>query len=284
MHLKEAGKKPAVLMNELGKVSIDSSEVDSDTPLKELLDGCICCTIQEKLEAQLQELLYEKDWDVLVIETTGAAHPVEVMDSVLSPLFADQFLFKGIITTVDAKRWLNRSELSPQILHLLREQVKYASLLVVNKTDEIKELDKGNISYELSSLNPSATILLTTYSSVPSHLITELSTSEEGINLALTTRESTSSPLRSYVYSFKGSIKREKFMAWLESLPSSVFRIKGFVPFQETTYPELFQYSFGMPIFLSEDMRMPTNLVIIGQNLSIEDISTQLKTIDEVDG
>ena len=93
---KEQEKKPAVLMNELGSVSIDSDVVEEDTALRELLDGCICCTISEKLEAQLQELLVNEDFDVLVIETTGAAHPVEVVDSILSPLFADKFNFKGI--------------------------------------------------------------------------------------------------------------------------------------------------------------------------------------------
>ena len=53
---KKQNRKIAVMMNELGKVSIDSDAVDEDIPLKELLDGCICCTIQDKLESQLQGL------------------------------------------------------------------------------------------------------------------------------------------------------------------------------------------------------------------------------------
>ncbi|KAF0826133.1 Metal chaperone, involved in Zn homeostasis [Cytobacillus firmus] len=82
---KKQGRKVAVMMNELGKVSIDSDAVDEDVPLKELLDGCICCTISDKLEAQLQELLMVEKPEAIYIETTGAAHPIEVLDSILSP-------------------------------------------------------------------------------------------------------------------------------------------------------------------------------------------------------
>ena len=52
---KEEGRKVAVLLNELGSVSIDSGLIDDNVPLKELVDGCICCTIQDKLEVQLDD-------------------------------------------------------------------------------------------------------------------------------------------------------------------------------------------------------------------------------------
>ena len=45
--------------------------------------------------------------DAIYIEATGAAHPVEVLDAVLSPLFADRIEVKGIISVVDGKRWLD---------------------------------------------------------------------------------------------------------------------------------------------------------------------------------
>ena len=84
---KRIDRKVAVLMNELGRVSIDSDAVAEDVPLKELLDGCICCTIQDQLESQIQGLLTEAKPEVIYIEATGAAHPVEVLDGVASPLF-----------------------------------------------------------------------------------------------------------------------------------------------------------------------------------------------------
>lgn len=97
---KENGRKVAVLMNELGKVSIDSDAIDEDIPLKELLDGCICCTIQDKLEGQLQGLLTLEKPDVIYIEATGAAHPVEVLDAVLSPLLLTQLSLKVLFQSL----------------------------------------------------------------------------------------------------------------------------------------------------------------------------------------
>ncbi|MBM4764719.1 hypothetical protein GNT69_20930 [Bacillus sp. B15-48] len=53
---KNRGRRIGVLMNELGEISIDSAVVPSDTPLKEMLNGCICCTIQGELSFQLNPL------------------------------------------------------------------------------------------------------------------------------------------------------------------------------------------------------------------------------------
>lgn len=65
-------------MNELGQVSIDSSFVPGNTPLQELLNGCICCTIQGELTYKLYQMVDEYDLDCIYIEATGAAHPIEV--------------------------------------------------------------------------------------------------------------------------------------------------------------------------------------------------------------
>ena len=65
---KALGRKVAVLMNELGKISIDSNEIDGDIPLKELLGGCVCCTIQDEVEAQIQTLLVQEKPDVIYLK------------------------------------------------------------------------------------------------------------------------------------------------------------------------------------------------------------------------
>lgn len=158
---KENGRKVAVLMNELGKVSIDSDAIDEDIPLRELLDGCICCTIQDKLEGQLQGLLTLEKPDVIYIEATGAAHPVEVLDAVLSPLFANSIVPKGIISILDSARWLHRKQLTPQVLQLLVEQIRHADCLLVNKIDLLSEDEQANVIQEVQSINSTAFTLLT---------------------------------------------------------------------------------------------------------------------------
>ena len=58
-------------------------------------------------------------FDVLLIETTGAAHPVEAMDAVLSPYFASRLNMKGIITVADCKRWLDTRQNDPSNTYVI---------------------------------------------------------------------------------------------------------------------------------------------------------------------
>ncbi|TMU86873.1 GTP-binding protein [Bacillus sp. BHET2] len=277
--LKDHDRKPAVLMNELGSVSIDSDEVEMDTALRELLGGCICCTISEKLESQLQELLLNEDFDVLVIETTGAAHPVEVVDSILSPLFANQFEFRGIITIVDGLQWKNRGEFSPAVLHLLREQIRHAQYIVANKMDLLSEMEQGTFSYELQQLNKNAKVYLTNYSKVAMNDILSLK-AEQGTGSYDKPSIGEQLTLQAIVYTFNGKVKGEEFEEWVKQQPDTIYRMKGYVPLQGRKYPTLFQYSYGMPLFMPGDMKYPTNFVVIGENLHKPDVIRSLQGID----
>jgi G3E family GTPase len=276
---QRSGRKTAVMMNELGKVSIDSDAVaDEDVTLKELLGGCICCTIQDKLEAQLQGLIVDEKPEVIYIETTGAAHPVEVLDAILSPLFADKLIIKGILTTVDGTRWMDRKSLSPQLQQLILEQVRHADFVIINKMNELKENEQAKLTFEIQSINPNARCLLTNYSQVPIEPLRNLSVSiekEERVSQKINLK------LKTFVYQFKTAINHEEFESFLKKLPDTIFRIKGYVKFDHSNLPFLFQFSYGMPLYMKEDMNMPLNLVFIGENVNWNDIKSQLESLEK---
>ncbi|WKA53280.1 CobW family GTP-binding protein [Planococcus shixiaomingii] len=262
--VKDQGLKPAVFMNELGQMNFDSDAVEGGVPLKELLDGCICCSGSEKSEAQIQTLLAEETFDVLLIETTGAAHPVEALDAIFSPLFAERLNFKGIITVADSKRWLSRDELSPQIRSLFLEQIRHADLILANKTDLLTESEQAKTIYEIQSLNPTAQIIQTIHSKVPFKQLEKTIAKKSGdvvktpvAKLNLDTR----------VLRFEKEIKRERFEEWLRALPETVYRIKGYVPLEGDKYPHAFQFAYGMVQWLPEYMKMQPQIVVIGEGL-----------------
>lgn len=263
---KEEGIKPAVIMNELGKLNFDSRAVDEDIPLKEMLEGCICCTGSEKMEAQLQMLLEGEEFDVLIIETTGAAHPVEAMDAVFSPLFANKLNMKGIITVADCKRWIDRDHLTPQTRMLFLEQIRHAHLIVANKIDLLSDSEVATVTMQLQSLNSSAPIIQTSNSKLPLSLIKRLEAThhEKDINetalgkqLFLSTR----------LYTFQEAVEQEEFETWVRSLPDTVYRMKGYVPIKGHKYPFLFQYAYGMVQWMPEYMKMEPQIVIIGDKI-----------------
>lgn len=275
---REQGRKVAVMMNELGKVSIDSDVVEEDVTLKELLGGCICCTIQGQLEAQLQGLLMEEKPDVIYIETTGAAHPVEVIDAILSPLFADQLSVMGLVTTVDGKRWLDRRSLSPQLQQLVIEQVRNADLVIINKQDELTESEQAQITYEIQSINNHARCVLTSYSNISVDLLRKKMTFNRDTLNGKTVK--IDHLLSTFVYRFQKAISQTEFEEFLRKLPDTIYRIKGYVRFDHSSQPYLFQFSYGMPVYMKEYMNLPLNLVFIGENIDWNMINLHLTELE----
>ncbi|HEO8421203.1 CobW family GTP-binding protein [Niallia sp. FSL W8-0635] len=273
---KEIGRKVAVLMNELGKVSIDSNEIEEGIPLKELLGGCVCCTIQDEVEAQIQTLLVEEKPDVIYFETTGAAHPVETIDGILSPIFADRLRFKGIVTVINGKQWLERFTLNAPIQQLIIEQARHASLLIVNKEDQLTEAEKAKISFELQAISPNAFTLLTTFSKFPFEKLLEM---ESQVYEDIQKTSVHKLHLNTFVYTFKKTIAADQFEVFLRELPDTIYRIKGYVQFHQAKYPDLFQYSYGMPLFMKEEMKMPLNMVFIGENIDWKQVEDGLNQL-----
>jgi G3E family GTPase len=264
--LKAEGLKPAVIMNELGKLPFDSKSVDEDVPIKEMLEGCICCTGAEKMEAQLQMLLEGEEFDVLLIETTGAAHPVEAMDAVLSPYFASRLNMKGIITVADCKRWIDRDKMTPQTRMLFMEQIKHAHLIVANKVDLLSDNEIALVTLQIQGLNSHAPIIQTSNAKLPLKMITNLEAtyfSQEIQQAAIGKQLSLSSRL----HTFTDPVNKDEFEKWVKELPDTIYRMKGYVPLKGHKNPFLFQYAYGMVQWLPEYIKMHPQIVIIGDQV-----------------
>ena len=252
-------------MNELGEVSIDSNMIPEETPLKELLNGCVCCTIQGQLEVQLENMLREYDLDAIYIETTGVAHPIEVLDACLSPLFAEKLEVKAILTIVDANRWQNRTALSIQLRKLLSEQVEHADVVLLNKVDSLSESEKAKIVSEIQSINPTGKLFMTEFARIPlsSIQINKMNKKQQHEQAHVHNHLH----LRSYVHTFANPIDLEKFEDFLREMPDTIFRIKGYIRFSHSKESFLFQYSYGMPLYMKEPVNRKQTLVFIGENL-----------------
>ncbi|MFS0861848.1 CobW family GTP-binding protein [Fredinandcohnia sp. 179-A 10B2 NHS] len=276
---KEKKRKIAVIMNELGQVSIDSNAVSENTPLKELLNGCVCCTIQGQFEVQLQSLLQDYELDAIYIETTGVAHPIEVLDACMSPLFAEKLIVQSIVTTIDVNRWKERKTLSPQLQMLLQEQVNHADVLLLNKVDQVSEAEQAQILFEIQNLNSDAKCLLTTYASVTVDYLRTTKSIErkphERTHVELDLK------LKTYVHTFTKRIDIDIFEEWLRQMPDSIYRIKGYLRFIHSNQTYMFQYSYGTPIYMKELMNYPATLVFIGEKLDPKWMKSEMEKIEE---
>ncbi|WP_459501251.1 CobW family GTP-binding protein [Bacillus sp. C1] len=275
---KKKNRKVAVLMNEIGEYSVDTDIIGKENVLRELLKGCICCTLKDELEIQLHSLYQQEKPDVIYIETTGVAHPIEVLDACLSPILAPYFDVKSIVVVLDAMRWLKRDTLSKNIQQLLNEQIKYGSHILINKSDLLIDEEKKKVFEEIVVINKYAKLYETQYCNISLEDIegAELKGNEEHETLHVKQHLH----IQTMTYQFTQSIDQDQIYEWLSNLPEGIYRVKGFVKFHGDKYPHLLQYSFGVPTLLEQDFGFPTNLVIIGEGLEKERLAEGLGRLE----
>ena len=155
----EHSLRVGALVNEFGAVDIDSSLLVSNGTIApgvvELANGCICCTINDSLLDALTTLLEQRvRLDYLLLETTGVADPVPVLQTLHLPQFATLLRVDAVLTVVDASGfWSRLAELHGRVevgpgasalneplarvseMVCFRQQLDAADLLVLNKTD-----------------------------------------------------------------------------------------------------------------------------------------------------
>jgi G3E family GTPase len=153
-YYKQKGKKPAVLMNELGDVNLDGMLVEAEVPMTEMLSGCICCTIRGDLGMELRELIREHAPDVIFVECTGAANPIEILDGVTDASLLTGLELKSLITVVDAAQLMERhTKGTGKTYRLMQDQIRCATELILNKTDLIEPSDLRKLEHVIRELN-----------------------------------------------------------------------------------------------------------------------------------
>lgn len=189
------GLKVAVIVNDMSEVNIDAALVRdgnaqlsrTEEQLVEMSNGCICCTLREDLLIEVRKLAHENRFDYLLIESTGISEPMPVAETFTfedetGNSLSDVSELDTMVTVVDAANFLrdfgswddlkDRSmalgeEDDRNIVDLLVDQIEFANIIIVNKTDLVSAAQVGMIKKIISQLNSTATVLESTKSQVP---------------------------------------------------------------------------------------------------------------------
>jgi G3E family GTPase len=187
------GRRVAVIVNDMSEVNIDAALVAgaghldrTEEKLVELTNGCICCTLREDLIESVARLAGEGRFDYLLIESTGISEPMPVAAS-FSWEFENGFSLSQVarldtmVTVVDASTFLRelaRGEALAArnldagvgdvrtIADLLVDQVEFADVILLNKTDVVSEKTNATVAAVLRRLNPTAKIVPTDHSRI----------------------------------------------------------------------------------------------------------------------
>ena len=179
-------KKVAVIVNDMSEINIDASMVKNEVSLShseeklvEMSNGCICCTLREDLLIEVNKLAKDNKFDYLVIESTGISEPLPVAETFT---FADEdgvslsdvAKLDTMVTVVDAVNFLKDYEEAKylkesgeslgedderSVADLLVDQIEFADVLLVSKTDLVNKDDINKLNAILRSLNTDAQIL-----------------------------------------------------------------------------------------------------------------------------
>ena len=180
------GKKVAVIVNDMSEINIDAAIVQkeislsrSEEKLVEMSNGCICCTLREDLLEEVTKLAKEKRFDYLVIESTGISEPLPVAETFTfadenGTSLSDVASLDTMVTVVDAINFLKDYDEAKDlqetgeslgeddqrsVADLLVEQVEFADVILISKTDIAKATEVDRLTAILKTLNTRAKIL-----------------------------------------------------------------------------------------------------------------------------
>ena len=266
LHNKE-GLKVAVIVNDMSEVNIDADIVKNENTLSrteeklvEMSNGCICCTLREDLMIEVERLAKENRFDYLLIESTGISEPVPVAQTFS---FEDEengidlskfSIIDTMVTVVDAFNFFKDFGSSEKlvdrdltniegdyrtIVNLLTDQIEFANVIILNKTDLVDQNTLGVLRGILHKLNPKAEVIESSFSKVsPSKILnTGLFDFEEAEQNAgwikelgkdEHTPETDEYGINSFVFRSKKPFDPDRFWNYLQhNFPSNIIRSKG---------------------------------------------------------
>ncbi|MDQ0914169.1 G3E family GTPase [Paenibacillus sp. V4I5] len=316
-YFTEAGRKPAVIMNEIGEVNLDGQLIANEVPMSELLGGCICCSSRGDLATALKELVTEEQPDLIFIESTGIANPMEIIDEVTDASLILPVELKAVITVVDAPQLLELSRTSRgKTYRLMQEQIRCANLLLLNKADLLQETALQEVDALVREWNPYASIYYTVFSQIDMRLI-EMLEEEKGQKQHLIANHNDTNNnvqhnanhhhedhndanndadrdhdshhhshnhVMAYTHFFERAVDSNAFEEIISKLPQEVYRAKGILSFSDTSSRFLFQYAYREMDFVKITPKgdVPDVAVFIGENFSKDAVRTELLKLESL--
>ena len=179
-------KKVAVIVNDMSEINIDASLVKNEVSLNrseeklvEMSNGCICCTLREDLLVEIKKLAEEQRFDYLVIESTGISEPLPVAETFTFEdehgiSLSDAANLDTMVTVVDAVNFIKDYEEAKylqesgeslgkdddrSVADLLVDQIEFADVILISKTDLVKDKDIKKLKAIIKTLNTQAEII-----------------------------------------------------------------------------------------------------------------------------
>lgn len=265
LHNRE-GLRVAVIVNDMSEVNIDAQLVKNGNSLSkteeklvEMSNGCICCTLRDDLLKEVERLALEERFDYLLIESSGISEPLPVAQtftykdennnidlSAIADLdtlvtVVDSYNFIRDFSSAETLQQKGASDMEGDnrtLVNLLTDQLEFANVIVLNKTDLVSPEQLGLLRSMIRKLNADARIITSEKGQVPlsdilhTRLFDFEKTSQqagwmEELNKTHTP-ETEEYGISSFVFRSRRPFHPERFWQYIqENWPTNIIRSKG---------------------------------------------------------
>jgi G3E family GTPase len=261
----------AIVMNEFGEIAIDTKVIEGkNVRIAEIGGGCVCCSLLGDFEAAVNEIIEKISPERIFVETTGLAEPEALAFNIQEAL--PQCRLDGVVSVIDADMLIR----FPELGHTTRLQIEGADILLLNKLDLIQPMEIEPLERKLHGINPAAAIVLSERCKIDPELLFGIGHERR----AAPPEHVHQLGFESFALSSGIVFSRDRFEEFVNALPASVVRAKGFIRFADGA--QLFNFVAGR-WDLEPFEANTTELVFIGRNLTAEKdrVASALKTCEK---
>lgn len=271
-------RKVAIVVNEFGDIGVDGNILSNVySEVLEISEGCICCQLAQEFESGVIEIMNKYDPEIIFVETSGASEPFPIFLSLQNLGIA----VEGVICVVDSKNIDSYIDNSTA-----KYQIGGSNIIVLNKTDLVTGIELETVKQNVIAIKEEYNIK----NNLTGKMIFDryvIDTAQQGllskevfegvyrvddiIGLANEYQQNdhtTRASITQKVAYLKENIEFSDVDKILNSLPKSIYRVKGVVKTKDVPNPIVINYSFGDVSFEELDSyTQPSIMIFIGENI-----------------
>ncbi|HCM27718.1 MAG TPA: hypothetical protein DIC34_14430 [Treponema sp.] len=281
-----------LVLNEFGDVKLESKIVEAgDNEIAELPNGCMCCVVRDDLVKTIEGLLaVGKNIGHILLEASGLSDPVPIAAAFILNDLDGRLHFDSIVCVVDTLNYLD----SIEDFAIAVQQLEFADFILLNKLELAGPEAAARVRKFILSRKRDARIL-SLDADFPTSLVTEgarydhedlaaLENGQLGEGGYCSGHGGRHAHVESYFHKTEKPLDLERFSAFLDVLPRSVVRAKGFLRFSDPRTEEskyILQYVGGRPLLAAKPWKNGEErlsaMIFIGKDFDAEALRLSLQ-------
>ncbi|MGD8832579.1 MAG: GTP-binding protein [Pseudomonadales bacterium] len=219
------GRRLALIVNDFGAINIDAELIDRQSGNQiNLTNGCICCGMSEGFDEALDLLLACRPRpDHIVVEASGVADVISLAQYGHHP----GLTLNGVVVVADAET-VRRKAGDRYVGGTVSRQLAGADLIVLNKTDLVADDARKALTRWLEGMAPGVPVLVSRWCEVPVSVLLGLDAAAPHDTATAGKRHAAHETYATWHFRHPRPLARDAVQAFIDRLPSSVVRAKGF--------------------------------------------------------